>query len=143
MTISISHWEGLTLLSNKYRRYETLKNNTKFCIQSRIIFGNLLALMRLCSVSISEMPKSHSTAALAQICQGRLFESVYKILCCFVEFSIAYTCFSVMESSDRPSQCEIWVVIKFLNKKQVSACEVHQRFCAVYGEACLYKAHKT
>ncbi len=38
--------------------------------------------------------------------------SVHKILCHFVEFCTAYTCFIMSESSDRLSQCEILAVIK-------------------------------
>ncbi len=70
-----------------------------------------------------------------------IFESVYKILRPFIEFSIAYTCFSIaytcfsmLESGDRPSQCEIWAVIKYLNKEQVDAREIHWRLCAMYRE---------
>ncbi len=59
----------------------------------------------------------------------RLLKFVYKISCCFVKF-----CISMSESSDRPSQCEIWADIKFPNKEKVGAREIHWRLCAVNGE---------
>ncbi len=40
----------------------------------------------------------------------------------------------MLENSDGLSQCEIWTVIKLLNKEQVDKREIHRRFCAVYGE---------
>ncbi len=50
------------------------------------------------------------------VLQENEFESIYKILGHFVEFCIAYMCFSMLESSDRPCLFEIPAVIKFLNK---------------------------
>ncbi len=38
------------------------------------------------------------------------------------------------ESSDRLSQSKLGAVIKFLNKGQVGACEIHRRLCSMYGE---------
>ncbi len=50
----------------------------------------------------------------------------------FVSFIL--TCFSILESNDRLSQCKIPAIIKFLNEEQVSAHEIHRRLFIIYGD---------
>ncbi len=40
----------------------------------------------------------------------------------------------MLESDDRPSQCEIQAVVKVLNKEQVGACEIYRKLCAMYDQ---------
>ncbi len=39
----------------------------------------------------------------------------------------------MVAQQDIPSDCEIQVVIKFLNVEKVNGVEIHGRLCAIYG----------
>ncbi len=49
----------------------------------------------------------------------------------------------MLESSDRPFQCNISAVITFLNREQEGAREIHRRLRAMYWENPLWTIHKT
>ncbi len=63
-----------------------------------------------------------------------------KVIQVYTKFCVAWTTFSMLESSDRPFQCEIQAMIKFLNI--VHAREIHRRLCTVYRKDNVKVEHK-
>jgi hypothetical protein len=35
---------------------------------------------------------------------------------------------------ERPADCEIWSIIRFLNARNVKPADIHRQICEVYGE---------
>ena len=54
----------------------------------------------------------------------RRADSVYVMLCAFKMFKMI----------ERPADCEIRSVIRFLNARNVKPADIHRQICEVYGE---------
>ena len=102
--------------SYKRRMHVYLHRNTK---RVRRVSISAAALKWFRACALSSLIHCQATDA-----NTRKADSVYVLFCAFKIFKL----------NERPADCEIRSVIRFLNARNVKPADIHRQICEVYGE---------